>query len=199
MGNHPRGKRTVNRMNAARAAAAIFISGLLSIAAAPAALAHDELESSSPADGASLTSAPARITFTFGAAPLPDTTKIVAAAEDGSQVPLSAPDVKGKVATTPWPVGTHGGKYTVSWRNVGSDGHPITGSITFSYTAGTASPSPAATPPVTPSATATASASASPVAASSTETPWLPWTIAGVVVIVIAGGAAAVVIKRRNT
>ena len=103
-------------------------------AGAPAAQAHDELLQADPADGATLEQAPDRITLTYSG----DITAL------GNEVRVT--DSQGKTVSTGDVTvdGTHviqrispdagDETYTVSWRVVSSDGHPIEG--TYSFTVG---------------------------------------------------------------
>lgn len=121
----------------------------LSIGASPAA-AHNTLVSSSPADGAQLTSSPSQISFVFD---------LPAPLETASAVLIDANSVRtdltglthGPAGETeivvPLPAGLSG-SMTVRWRLVSPDGHAITGRVSFTVT-------PAATTATTATALAT--------------------------------------------
>jgi methionine-rich copper-binding protein CopC len=108
-------------------AVALFLIG-----AGPAA-AHDELRSTTPLDGASLTTAPKAVTLTFAAEPIKNTSKLVATSVTGEQIALTKLSVAGSIVTAQWPTAAPAGTYKVAWRSVGSDGHPLTGTFSFSY------------------------------------------------------------------
>jgi hypothetical protein len=106
---------------------------------------------------------------------------------------------------------TEPGRYTVAYRVVSSDGHPIQGRTAFvldvpaptpSASPTSATPSPTATPTATSTgaaATETASPDASPV--SSTEQDGgspLPWILGGVAVVALVGGTVLVA-RSRST
>lgn len=160
---------------AGRAVAALLavVAGLLGLAVigAPAAHAHADLTRSDPADGATLDRAPERITLEFSEDLLPETVRIVAMVTGGDPLPVPEPTVEDNVARMAWPVDAPGGAYTVSYRVVSQDGHPITGSISFSYAGSGAAASSA--PPTAGSASPSGSAAPSPdgSAASGTGAP----------------------------
>jgi copper resistance protein C len=171
--------------------AAAAIAGALLLVTAPAASAHDALVSTSPASGAALTSAPTTIALTFEEPPTTQGMAMSLTSPDATVTRLAA-TLSGDVVSAPVPGTLAPGAYRVAWRVVADDGHPVTG--TFSFTlAGSASSS--STP-----ATSTASAAASTVAvatdgaASSSALPWLP----GGLVVVLAAGGVALVVRRRG-
>jgi hypothetical protein len=106
---------------------------------------------------------------------------------------------------------TEPGRYTVAYRVVSSDGHPIQGRTAFvldvpaptatptaSASESSTPPSPTATPTPEP-ATETASPDASPVSSTAQDggSP-LPWILAGVAVVALVGGAVLVA-RSRST
>ena len=125
--------------------AAVTFAALL-FAAGPAS-AHDAAEASSPADGATVAMPPAEVSITFNQAPL----------GLGSQVRISDPagtdwadgkvEIVDNVATQKLREGAPAGKYTVQWRVVSSDSHPIEGTFSFTATAGAAGSTAAAPVP----------------------------------------------------
>lgn len=102
--------------------------------ASPAAHAHDALVASEPADGASLDAAPAAATLTFSGEISP--VGIGFALHDAAGTTLDLPTVAqpdGTVVTQQLPALGAGG-YALDWRVVSSDGHPISGTISFTVT-----------------------------------------------------------------
>jgi methionine-rich copper-binding protein CopC len=91
------------------------------IGAGPAS-AHAALVGSDPADGTSSATAPTTITFTFNEN-IAQPAYIAVQAPDGTQV-----EVTGVRAVD--------GTYSASYRVVSSDGHPVTGTITYTVTTG---------------------------------------------------------------
>lgn len=117
-------------------AALLAIVGSLTLAVG--ASGHASLLTSTPEDGASLDVAPADVRFTFSEelfAELIEVSVLDAAgdlvmATEAEQTPPPGTDV-----IVPWPRNLPPGEYSVAFRVVSADGHPVTGSITFSYAA----------------------------------------------------------------
>lgn len=103
---------------------------ILAAAAAPA-LAHATLTSSSPADGAILASAPSSVTLTFDEAVRPVAADIRVIDPKGRNVGGAATDVGARVTIGLRPALLQG-TYTLSWRVISADSHPVGGAITFS-------------------------------------------------------------------
>jgi len=104
------------------------------IGAGPAG-AHAALVGSDPADGTSSATAPTSITFTFNEN-IAQPAYIAVKAPDGTQVKVSkVRAVDDAVTATVADVGQRG-TYSASYRVVSSDGHPVTGTITYDVTTG---------------------------------------------------------------
>lgn len=115
---------------------------LLGIVLAVPATAHTELESSSPADGAVLTAAPSQIDLVFNEAPMPDAIDVSVTDAGGAVLASALPaTVTEATVSAPWPAELGDGAYTVNYRVVSDDGHPVSGS--FSFTVGESSTVPA--------------------------------------------------------
>lgn len=139
----------------------LALSGL--VAMASGAAAHDELVSTSPADGAS-GGAPSQVVLRFVDTVLPigSRVRVVGPAGDAAD---AAPAVTQSTVTQRLRPGLPPGPYQVEWRAVARDGHPVTGSFTFTVTpASTATPTATTTtaPPLIGQAEATATGSPSP-------------------------------------
>lgn len=94
------------------------------------ALAHAQLISSAPADGAVVASAPPAFTLTFNEPVSPITIKL--ARPDGSVLLLDTFRIDGSAITiTPRPALSNG-SYALSYRVMSEDGHPIGGTLGFS-------------------------------------------------------------------
>ena len=132
---HPRGHH-----NSGRTLLSFFLTFLAAfgflLAAGETAVAHSELATSSPADGATLGSPPAAVSLTFNE-PIMDAGLQVVANGPSGRVALDAPVVTGPTLSVTWPSNAPDGEYQVAYRVVSADGHPIDGSIRFSYTGGT--------------------------------------------------------------
>lgn len=117
---------------------------LLALGGASPALAHADLLSSSPEDGAVLSTAPSEVELVFN-----EPVQLVEGATrlfpgDGTPRELDARVVDTAVVIE-LPVGLIDGSYALSYRVVSADGHPVGGAITFQLGSRQAS-GPAATP-----------------------------------------------------
>jgi copper resistance protein C len=130
-----------------RSSRALLIAfATLAFTATPAQ-AHDQLRSTNPADGAVLDVAPATIDLTYSSEILPVAPAVVLRDATGADLGSAEPTVAGELVSLPWPAQAPAeGTFTVVWRVVSGDGHPIQGS--FAFTVGqTSAPAPAAVPP----------------------------------------------------
>lgn len=185
----------------------------LALALVPtAALAHDRLVSSDPADGSSVETSPQAVTLTFSDTPLSVSPVVRITGADGQTVFDGAPTILDTQATAtlerPLPTGTA----TVDWRVVSADGHPIEGSFTFEVAQGAPTPtetSPATTVPPSasasdaaspPSDAAPTSTSTATAAASSTEGGGLSAGVIALIavpVVMVLAVAAWFLLRRR--
>jgi methionine-rich copper-binding protein CopC len=118
------------------------LAGLAVIGLATPAFAHDVLTGSTPADGASVAVGPRQVTLTFNAPVQFGDNRLTVTGPDGQQWQTTDnATVDGdSVSTTVAPLGPAGG-YTVGYRIISADGHPVSGEVTFTLTkagAGTA-------------------------------------------------------------
>ncbi|MFI7134029.1 copper resistance protein CopC [Nonomuraea sp. NPDC050153] len=171
---------------------------LLAFAAAgiavPAAQAHNVLVSSDPKDGATLTAAPARITLVFDQAVRQGYAQVGVTGPDGSSWADGSAEVAAErvsVRVKPLPAG---GAYAVGYRILSADGHPVTGKITFTLSAG--APADSATGAGAPADSATGqaardmSAEAAEAAANGGAGMAMVW-IVGALLLLAAGTVVA--------
>lgn len=115
-------------------AAVLTTAGLGLVWAGPAQ-AHSELISSSPAEGEQAEARPEMVTLEFNEDIQDIGNQIVVTAPDGTDVVDGDPVVDGPVVTQALAAADDpaaaAGQYTVTWRVVSSDGHPISGAFTF--------------------------------------------------------------------
>lgn len=149
------------------AATALGILLAATTAVAPAS-AHDELVSSTPTANATLDPAPAEVVLTYSDNILEVGVEVTVTDASGTEWVADAPAVSGPDVTVPLKSGMPGGAYTVDWRVVSSDGHPITGSIPFSVTT-PASPSASASEPA--AVTPTDSVTSAPTTTATPDAP----------------------------
>jgi len=137
-----------------RILALLTLSCALLMPALPA-MAHSQLASSDPADGARLSAPPASVALTFSEDLLPGVNVISINREDGTSVSVQQVEPEGPTIRAAWPAELTSGQFQVAYRVVSGDGHPITGAITFTITGSAASggssgsAAPAATPATT--------------------------------------------------
>lgn len=132
---------------------ALLLGLLLSVAGAPAAAAHDTIESSNPADGATVATVPASVTLTFDEQPQDFSPVIQVTGPDGADWADGTPTVSGTDVSVPVKAGAPAGAYQVAYRIVSSDGHPVTGELSFTAEAAAAGSAPVSSAPVSSSAT----------------------------------------------
>jgi methionine-rich copper-binding protein CopC len=187
-----------------RVLAGTMLAGALALGWQAPALAHDKLDSSSPKDGAALDAAPSEIVLTYSEAVQASFANVVVAGPGGTNIAEGKPQVVGNKVTQPVKSEAPTGTYTVSWRVVSSDGHPIDG--TFTYGIKLVVPTP--TESQTPTAEPTSGSSAGPSTPASTPAgtsdqsqadgggaPW-PWVVGALVLIVVIVGG--VLLGRRG-
>lgn len=179
-----------------RAVAVTVLCGLALLLGAGQAFAHTRLESSDPADGTSLAAPPQRVSLTFNEPMQAGFTALTVVGPDQAQ--YQAGDVTANAGTVSVGVRPLGpaGRYEIGYRVVSEDGHPVSGSVSFTLT----TPGPGAAAAATPSPPGGAPAAASPTPAAAESAPnppdegggmpvW-PW-IVGAVVLVGGGVFAA--------
>ena len=142
--------------------AALVLGTGLTLAVASPAQAHDELVSSYPEADSTVTGSPAEITLSFSGELIAgmQSAAVEVIAPDGQNIATDAPSEDGTSITQHLAPNPPAGLFTVRWKVVSSDGHPISGEYTYTVAPTDAVPSsPAATPstaPQTPTPTATA-------------------------------------------
>ncbi|MDP1719476.1 MAG: copper resistance protein CopC [Candidatus Nanopelagicaceae bacterium] len=123
----------------------------------PAAFAHAGLVSSTPESGAHLAVLPSQVKLEFGENLLTlgdaQTNVLVVKDPDGIQIDKSDSTISGRFLSVRLNSGSKAGTFTVDWRIVSEDGHPVEGSFRFSVTSSSMvvpmvspSPSVSATP-----------------------------------------------------
>lgn len=174
----------------------------------PSALAHTELQKSTPAAGASLAAPPAAVSLTFGEAVRLPANPIRVTGPEGAVWTVGQASADGATVTAPVTATGPAGAYTLTWQVISDDGDTIRGTVRFTLTAAAApivapaSPPGSALPPVATTvplaATVAAVPSAAPQAVPSTEEGGVPgwlWVVAGAAVLAVGAG---VVVARRS-
>lgn len=125
------------RLLAAAALAGVVIVGRAGLAApnAAAATVHLQLKRSVPAKDTTTTAAPSTIRLWFTERAEPAVARVSLKAADGKPVAVSAVRRETAAADTSLVVDVKGamnpGRYTVGWRVMSGDGHPVTGEFGF--------------------------------------------------------------------
>src|SRR5699024_3793649 len=115
------------------------------------ASAHSTLLSQTPEDGAELDEVPEAVVLTFNEDITDLGSDIVITGPDGQEITGGDTTIDGTKVSRPLGDDLSAGEYSVDWRVVSADGHPISGKFTFTLTeqavgagsgSGTESPSP---------------------------------------------------------
>lgn len=165
------------------------------------ALAHDAAESSSPAQGTTVATAPEQVSVTFNKNPLGIGAQFSVKDSAGAEWADGAVEIVDSTATQKLKAGAPAGAYTVAWRVVSSDSHPIEGTFGFTAAAAAAGASAAAAPPsaVPTMGSAQPGTVAAPAPAEDASEPF-PWSL--VIFVAVAVGllvAIGILAKRRLT
>ena len=192
--------------------------GAVVISAAPAS-AHASLVRATPADGATLTSAPSQVVLQFDDPISTSFATLVVTGPDGHDVTTGKPSVSGSTLTGDLEGGLPPGAYRTAFRVVSDDGHPVTGQLRFtlrlpataapsaSTPAGpgssaappsptAAAPTPAAGPSVVPGSAPAASAGSTAEGPSWFAANLLP--LSGVLLLVVIGAGALLWDRQRH-
>lgn len=142
----------------------VIVFGLMS---APVALAHDDVVGTSPSNGAQLTTAPeeVRIEFSPDARPRSGTASITG--PTGNTYQPGEARIDGTTLVIPMRPSATVGRYTVDFRTASSDGHPVTGTVTFELVEQVTSETTAASTSATPN----------PTTETTDSPPMWPWVI----------------------
>lgn len=195
----------------ATAGIAGLVLGLAAVVlAAPAAQAHNVLQSTDPAAGSTVPYVPEMVTLTFNEPVLFVGTQIMVHTADDTMVNIGPPILVDNTVSQAVTGELPAGEYTVLYRVTSADGHPIEDQFTFtaaeSMTYGATTPAPSPTP--TTSAEVQASESAAP-----SPSPTAPSTpsasegrvsgaaLVGIVAVLVVVGAvvAWLLLRRRPT
>jgi len=189
------------RARAALAAAVLAFGALLAFA--PAASAHDRLDSTSPKQGSSVATAPAAVTMTFNEPAFKLGSRIRVIGPSGD-VAVGDPVFKDRTVRQALQPGVPAGDYTVEWQVTSADGHPIAGTWSFTAqqavvvatTPATTTPAAAPTEDAPPTATVSTRNTGAETGGSSTGIIVGVTAVVAVVLLAAAGGVALT--RRRN-
>lgn len=173
---------------------AVILAAALLGAVAPAS-AHDAAESTSPASGATVPAPPEQVSITFNKNPLALGSQIQVTDAAGNSWADGGVEIVDNVAAQKLRPGAPAGLYTVAWRVVSSDSHPIEG--TFTFTAATGAQGSTTAPVVPTLTTPEPGVTGTPTPLTNAAEPF-PWSL--VIFVGTAVGiliALAVMAKRR--
>ena len=115
-----------------RVATALAALLLAALVAAPPAAAHARLEASSPKDGSTLTATPPEVMLRFNE-PVKDGLNQVSVKSGSTDVTDGDLELAGNTVYQPLKTVIDAGDYTITYKVVSADGHPISGSVKFTY------------------------------------------------------------------
>ncbi len=179
-------------MRIVRLLAAALVAAFLAVLVPGPARAHNSLTEAVPGKNATLDRAPDGVELTFLQKVDPATLTITVTGAGNREVPAGAAKADGRTGSIAFDEPPANGVYTVAYRVVSLDGHPVQGSYRFTV-ADPAAASAAPSPSATPSAVA---AGPAPAAEASDDSGW--WPLAGGVAAVAALGAVGVLLLRRR-
>ncbi|MHA7210916.1 copper resistance CopC family protein [Arthrobacter sp. MDT1-65] len=179
-----------------RPVAAIVPAVLLALAvllgAGGAANAHDDLSGTAPAEGATVEVLPPSLELTFSNVPSGIGAQVQVLDESGTDWADGPVAIVDRTATQPLRSGAPAGAFTVNWRVVSSDSHPIEG--TFAFTAQQGSTT-------VPDAASTAGPVEAEDITNETQTAGVsdfPWSIVLMIAALVAITVALAVTARRR-
>lgn len=165
----------------------VFLIGSGSLILSQPAAAHVQLISSSPKDGKTLNEAPSEVSLKFSGALIAGSDTVVAESSSGTDTSRLVASVNQNRITAEWPTGWNDGSFQLSYRVASSDGHIMTGDISF-----TVDPKSGPTPPESPDQTeneaSTGGSAAAVTASDQTDAGAVPlWLwVGGLAALVVA-------------
>ncbi|MFE2044145.1 copper resistance protein CopC [Streptomyces sp. NPDC059477] len=199
-----RAVRTAARVLAVRVLAvrvlAVPAATLAALAtAAPPAMAHTELVTRTPPADATLTALPPDITLTFSDTMTERYAQLAVTGADGTPVGEGEPRVTGKTVRLDLPGGggAPAGRYTVGYRVVSADGHPVAGSYAFEVREA-GKPDAPEPPPLTPTPPALARTAEPPDADTGAGAGLLAGAVAASLAVIGGAVAYAIAVRRRR-
>lgn len=118
------------------AVAAIGICLLLMHAGTmPPASAHATLVSSDPKDGSTVKAEPEKVTITFNE-DVATPAQLQVTAPDGAELADGEPAIAGTSVSQTLRSSGQAGRYTLAYRVISADGHPVSGELTYDVSSG---------------------------------------------------------------
>lgn len=166
----------------------------------PAAQAHDYLVGSTPKPNSTITTAPNKVTLKFNDIVLtrPAPPQLSVRGPDGRYYETGCANVTDTSVVVPVRLGG-AGKYTLTWRIVSADGHPVSNSISFTYRPkGRVTGATGITAPKACTVKAAGAGSANRAGESSNGGVPTGAVIAVVVIVIVGVGGAALILLTRG-
>ena len=186
-------------MRFARLTAAALLATIIAVLTSGPAWAHNSLTKAVPGKNSTVKQAPERIELTFLQKVDPEALSIKVTDERKQPVALGTPKANGKVGTVGFAEPLHSGVYTVSYKVVSLDGHPVEGSYKFTLDGPVATTPPTTTPTTPPPASTAPAVVAVPASSSASDDGPGLWPIAaGIAGLVVIVGAAIFAVRRRR-
>ena len=171
------------------AAVVIAIVALLGGVVAGPASAHSSRTGASPEDGASLSTAPDRVTLTFNEDLQEAYATLKVVGPDNHFWQKGEPTIDGRDISVAIDGLGPAGEYKVNYRVTSADGHPVQGQTTFTLTeAGNGVAGPAVPADYE-----------GPENDNESGIPAWPWIVGGVVIVLLIGAGIAFVLVRRRS
>ncbi|MCU1511522.1 MAG: copper resistance protein CopC [Arthrobacter sp.] len=187
--------RLIRQLLSSVLGAMILVSAL--VWAVDPASAHDAAESTSPAPGATVSTPPEQVSITFNRNPLVLGSQILVTDAAGNNWADGNVEIVDNTASQKLKPGAPAGVFTVAWRVVSSDSHPIEGNFSFTATAGGAGSTAAPAVPTLTTPQPGATATPAPVPNAAEPFPWSLVIFVGTAVGILV--ALALMAKRRLT
>lgn len=174
----------------------VVASAVLSALAAPSpAAAHDVLIGTAPKARSTVTAPRSTVKLTFNDAVQTSFAEVVVTDDAGDELGVGKPDVVDDTVTQRIQPFRSAGAYRVSWRIISADGHPVSGTFTFTVGKGAVSTA-------SPTESAAASPAASRQASDAQESSFLQrhgvHVLIGLVIVVVGGGILVWERRRRS-
>jgi len=202
------GKKRLIRVSVWVAVLSLLLAVASSLVTALEASAHAALRSMTPAAGSTVTTAPTEVVLTFNEPISTSFATVTVTDGTGDSVSSGRPVVSGETVTQEL-AGVGSGRYTVAFRVVSEDGHPVSQKATFTVTLPAATTSaPAPTTQAAPSSSSamtstpasTSTAAAPPATGDDGGTPTaLAWGLGAAALATVAAGAVAWGRRRQST
>lgn len=179
-----------------RTFAAVLAALLIVLGSSTAALAHDAVTETNPANGSTVANVPDKIQITMNNSPAVIGSQVLLLDETGRNWAEGDVAVLDTVATQAVRPGAPAGKYTVKWRLVSSDSHPIEGEFSFAATAAATAATAGQAVGAGPLQSVQAPTEAAPAPVQdNSSVPWSVFALIGALIVVVV---AMVVVARRR-